>query len=52
MSQRPTRPTGRPRCDNRADVRTLYRASRVHTLAYPQTGEWVLIDDRHVQRVG
>jgi predicted amidohydrolase YtcJ len=33
-------------------VRTLYRASRVHTLAYPQTGEWVLIDDRHVQRVG
>jgi predicted amidohydrolase YtcJ len=21
-------------------------------MAYPQTGEWVLIDDRHVQRVG
>lgn len=33
-------------------MRTLYRASRVHTLSYPQTGEWVLIDDRHVQRVG
>jgi predicted amidohydrolase YtcJ len=33
-------------------VRTLYRATRVHTLSYPQTGEWVLIDDRHVQRVG
>jgi predicted amidohydrolase YtcJ len=33
-------------------VRTLYRSSRVHTLSYPQTGEWVLIDDRHVQRVG
>jgi predicted amidohydrolase YtcJ len=33
-------------------VRTLYRASRVHTLSFPQTGEWVLIDDRHVQRVG
>jgi hypothetical protein len=33
-------------------VRTLYRASRVHTLSHPQTGEWVLIDDRHVQRVG
>jgi predicted amidohydrolase YtcJ len=33
-------------------VRTLYRAARVHTLSYPQTGEWVLIDDRHVQRVG
>ncbi len=24
----------------------------MHTLSYPQTGEWVLIDDRHVQRVG
>lgn len=33
-------------------MRTLYRASRVHTLSYPQTGEWVLIDDRHIQRVG
>ena len=33
-------------------MRTLYRASRVHTLSHPQTGEWVLIDDRHVQRVG
>jgi len=33
-------------------VRTLYRAARVHTLSYPQTGEWVLIDGRHVQRVG
>ncbi len=51
--QRRTRPAGRPRCDNRADVRTLYRAvARAHALAYPQTGEWVLIDDRHVQRVG
>jgi hypothetical protein len=33
-------------------VRTLYRAARVHTFSYPQSGEWVLIDDRHVQRVG
>lgn len=33
-------------------MRTLYRAARVHTLSYPQTGEWVLIDDRHIQRVG
>jgi predicted amidohydrolase YtcJ len=33
-------------------VRTLYRAWRVHTLSYPQTGEWVLIDDRNIQRVG
>jgi predicted amidohydrolase YtcJ len=39
-------------CDNPAHVRTIYRASRVHTLSYPHTGEWVLIDDRHVQRVG
>jgi predicted amidohydrolase YtcJ len=33
-------------------VRTLYRASRVHTLGHPPTGEWLLIDDRHVQRIG
>ncbi len=33
-------------------MRTLYRASRVHTLSYPRTGEWILVDDRHVQRVG
>jgi hypothetical protein len=33
-------------------MRTLYRASRVYTLSYPTTGEWILIDGRHVQRVG
>ncbi len=33
-------------------MRTLYRASMVHTLSYPPRGEWVLIDGRHVQRVG
>jgi predicted amidohydrolase YtcJ len=33
-------------------VRTLYRARLVHTLAYPVTGEWLLTDGRHVQRVG
>jgi predicted amidohydrolase YtcJ len=33
-------------------VKTLYRARRVHTLAYPSKGEWLLTDDRHVQRVG
>jgi predicted amidohydrolase YtcJ len=33
-------------------VKTLYRARRVHTLAYPSEGEWLLTDDRHVQRVG
>jgi predicted amidohydrolase YtcJ len=33
-------------------VRTLYRASRVVTLSHPTTGEWILIDERHVERVG
>jgi predicted amidohydrolase YtcJ len=33
-------------------VRTLYRAGRIHTFAHPPTGEWVLVDGRHVQRVG
>ncbi len=33
-------------------MRTLYRAARIHTLSYPATGEWVLVDGRHVQRVG
>jgi predicted amidohydrolase YtcJ len=33
-------------------MRTLYRAARIHTLAYPRTGEWLLVDGRHVQRVG
>jgi predicted amidohydrolase YtcJ len=33
-------------------VRTLYRARAVHTQSHPATGEWVLLDDRHVQRVG
>ncbi|HXF37679.1 MAG TPA: amidohydrolase family protein [Actinomycetota bacterium] len=33
-------------------MRTLYRASRVWTLSHPPVGEWVLVDGRHVQRVG
>jgi hypothetical protein len=33
-------------------LRTLYRAARVHTLSHPATGEWLLVDGRHVQRVG
>jgi hypothetical protein len=33
-------------------MRTLYRATRVSTLSHPATGEWILIDDRHVERVG
>lgn len=35
-----------------APVRVLYRASRVRTLSRPATGEWLLVDGRHVQRVG
>ena len=30
----------------------MYRAGRVHTQAHPATGEWVLVDGRHIQRVG
>ncbi len=37
---------------NLRSVRTLYRASRIYTLSHPTTGEWLLVDGRHVQRVG
>ena len=33
-------------------VRTLYRAARVHTLSFAPSGEWLLVDGRHVQRIG
>lgn len=33
-------------------MRSLYRATRVRTLGFPDTGEWMLVDDRHVERVG
>lgn len=33
-------------------MRTLYLATRVETLTYPAVGEWLLVDDRHVERVG
>jgi predicted amidohydrolase YtcJ len=33
-------------------MRTLYRASRVHTLSHAPVGEWILVDERHVQRTG
>jgi predicted amidohydrolase YtcJ len=33
-------------------VKTLYRARRVYTLGHPSVGEWLLVDDRHVERVG
>src|SRR5204862_6722064 len=33
-------------------MRTLYRATRVETLSHPAAGEWLLVDERHVERVG
>jgi len=33
-------------------MRTLFRASRVHTFSAPRTGQWILVDGRHVERVG
>ncbi len=33
-------------------MRTLYRAARVHTFSSPRIGEWLLLDGRHVERVG
>jgi predicted amidohydrolase YtcJ len=30
----------------------VYRATRVRTQSFPEVGEWVLIDGRHIQRVG
>ena len=31
---------------------TLYRARAVHTQSLPAVGEWILVDGRHVERVG
>ena len=33
-------------------MRTLYRASLVRTQSFPWTAEWLLVDERHVQRAG
>ncbi|HEX9824436.1 MAG TPA: amidohydrolase [Actinomycetota bacterium] len=33
-------------------MRTLYRAARVRTLSATAEGEWLLVDGRHVERVG
>ena len=33
-------------------MRSLYRATRVRTLSHPAEGEWLLVDGRHIQRVG
>jgi predicted amidohydrolase YtcJ len=41
-----------PRFAREAPLQTLYLASRVHTFAPQPAGEWVLVDERHVERVG
>src|SRR6266540_3139862 len=33
-------------------MKSLYRATRVRTFSHPAEGEWMLVDGRHVQRVG
>src|SRR5438477_4959346 len=33
-------------------MKSLYRATRVRTFSHPSDGEWLLVDGRHVQRVG
>src|SRR5947208_8769904 len=33
-------------------MKSLYRATRVRTFSHPSEGEWLLVDGRHVQRVG
>ena len=33
-------------------MKTLYRAARVRTQAYPEAAAWLLVDGRHVRRVG
>jgi predicted amidohydrolase YtcJ len=36
----------------RNPLKTLYRASRIYTFAPQPAGEWVLVDERHVERIG
>ena len=43
---------GHPRRPYTSPVKTLYLATRVYTLSHPAVGEWLLVDDRHVERVG
>jgi predicted amidohydrolase YtcJ len=45
-------PPGEPPVESPRRVKTLYRATRVRTMTFPPEGEWVLVDDRHVERVG
>lgn len=35
-----------------SSLKTLYRASTVHPLTLQARGEWLLVDERHVERVG
>src|SRR2546422_1395128 len=39
-------------CLQTAGMKTLYRATRIYTLGHPAVGEWLLVDGRHVERVG
>src|ERR687891_2551138 len=45
-------PAGEPPVESPRRVKTLYRATRVRTMTFPPEGEWVLVDERHVERVG
>src|SRR5712691_2703021 len=33
-------------------VKVFYRTRRVYTLSHPTVGDWLLVDGRHVERVG
>src|SRR6266498_5777311 len=35
-----------------SSLKTLYRATRVYTLSHPAVGECVLVDNRHIERIG
>src|SRR5918996_999625 len=45
-------PAREPPVESPRRVKTLYRATRVRTMTFPPEGEWVLVDERHVERVG
>jgi len=32
-------------------MKTLYRVDRAYTQGHPAVGEWILVDDRHIERV-
>lgn len=45
-------PVESPGFAGRSGLKTLYRASRVRTLTLLGEADWVLVDERHVERVG